>query len=161
VADELYFEDTLAWSESQAELLRRLARGERVSDLDWPHVIEEIEDVGQTQLRALRSMLRQALVHLLKVQGWPDCDAVPHWRLEVRHFLVEARDCFAPSMRQRVELAAVYLDALDLVQADVIDGRKSGALPAACPFVLDDLLVARPDLVALEAKLRPASGPAG
>ena len=44
--DNLYLLDTLAWSEQQAALLRRLAAGERVNDLDWPHVIEEIEDAG-------------------------------------------------------------------------------------------------------------------
>ncbi len=44
--DDLYDRDVLAWSEHQADLLRRLARGERVDDLDWEHVVEEIERRG-------------------------------------------------------------------------------------------------------------------
>ena len=44
--DDLYERDILAWSERQAELLRRVANGERVNDVDWPHVVEEIADVG-------------------------------------------------------------------------------------------------------------------
>ena len=44
--NDLYDRDVLAWSEHQADRLRRLARGERVNDLDWEHVVEEIEDVG-------------------------------------------------------------------------------------------------------------------
>ena len=45
--DGLYDCDALTWSDQQAELLRRLAAGERVNDqLDWPNIIEEIEGVG-------------------------------------------------------------------------------------------------------------------
>jgi len=157
VSDELYDIDALAWSEQQAALLRRVARGERVNDADWPHIIEEIEDVGQSQLRACRSLLRQALIHLLKIAGWPDCESVPHWRGEARRFLFDARDAFAPSMRQRLDLADLYGDALSAVADEVIDGRPPPALPADCPFTLDDLLRRPPDFAALEAKLRAAA----
>lgn len=65
--DDLYDRDVLIWSEQQAELLRRLAAGERVNDaLDWPNLIEEVESVGRLELHACQSLLRQALVHLLK-----------------------------------------------------------------------------------------------
>jgi hypothetical protein len=63
--DELYDHDILAWSQYQSSLLRRVARGERVNEVDWPHVVEEIEDVGLSELNAVRSYLRQLLVHLL------------------------------------------------------------------------------------------------
>jgi hypothetical protein len=43
---DLYHRDVLAWSEHQADLLRRVGRGERVNDIDWDLVAEEIEDVG-------------------------------------------------------------------------------------------------------------------
>ena len=66
----LYEQDVLTWSERQAGLLRRLARGEKVNaEIDWPHVIEEVEDVGQSELRAVRSLLGRALEHLLKIRG--------------------------------------------------------------------------------------------
>ena len=38
--DDLYDRDVLAWSERQADMIRRLARGERVNDVDWLHVAE-------------------------------------------------------------------------------------------------------------------------
>ena len=44
--DDLDDREAPAWSEHQASLLRRVARGERVNEVDWEHVIEEIEDVG-------------------------------------------------------------------------------------------------------------------
>jgi len=70
--DGLYERDILSWSKHQADLLRPLARGERVNDVDWQHVVEEIEDVELSELNAVRSDVRLMLVLLLKIQGWPD-----------------------------------------------------------------------------------------
>lgn len=59
-----YEADILTWSEHQADLLRRLAAGERVNDqIDWENVIDEVGDVGRNTLRACRSHLLQALLH--------------------------------------------------------------------------------------------------
>jgi len=44
--DHLYERDILIWSEHQADLLCRLARGERVNNVDWTHIVDEIEDVA-------------------------------------------------------------------------------------------------------------------
>ena len=58
---DLYDTDILIWSERQGELLRRLARGERVNDqVDWENVVEEVESVGRDQLHAVESLLVQA-----------------------------------------------------------------------------------------------------
>jgi phage shock protein A len=44
---DLYGDDIRLWSERQGALLRRLATGEAVSEqVDWRHVVEEIEDLG-------------------------------------------------------------------------------------------------------------------
>jgi hypothetical protein len=65
--DDLYHRDILAWSKAQASRLRRIAAGERVNDVDWEHVIEEVEDVGRSELKTVRSHFRNALIHALKV----------------------------------------------------------------------------------------------
>jgi hypothetical protein len=57
MADDLYDTDILPWTEQQAGLLRRAAAGARVNGLDWPNLIEEIEDLGRSELRAVRSSL--------------------------------------------------------------------------------------------------------
>ena len=63
----LYDADILEWSEHQAELLRRVAAGEPVNEApDWPNIAEELADVGRSELRSCRSLLRQALRHMLK-----------------------------------------------------------------------------------------------
>ena len=45
------------WAEQQAELLRRLGRGERVNDVDWENLAAEIEDVGRSQLQSVESFV--------------------------------------------------------------------------------------------------------
>ena len=157
--DSLYERDTLAWSEQQAGLLRRLAAGERVNDaVDWPHVIEEVEDVGQSQLRACRSLLQQAVLHLLKLYAWPDSQAAAHWFDEAGVFLDDAEGAFTPSMRQRIALDDLYSKALRRFRSLRDVPGMACSVPETCPFTLDMLLGG--DVAALVAKLDNASPPA-
>lgn len=153
--DGLYEHDALAWAEQQADLLRRLAAGERLNAaVDWPHVIEEVQDVGLSELRACRSLLRQALTHLLKLQAWPGSQAAAHRHDEAGVFLADAEDRFTPSMRQRIDLDELYARALHLARAaSDSTARPPSSLPETCPFALDDLLAGRPDVTGLLAKL--------
>src|SRR3712207_2252373 len=62
----LYDADILLWSEQQADLLRRLSRGERVNDaVDWANLIEEVGDVGRSEFNSVVGLLRVGLTHLL------------------------------------------------------------------------------------------------
>ena len=158
--DGLYEHDALAWAEQQADLLRRLAAGERLNAaVDWPNLIEEVQDVGLSELRSCRSLLRQALVHLLKLHAWPGSQAAAHWHDEVGVFLADAEDRFTLSMRQRINLDELYAKALHLARAttDATGGEPPHSLPETCPFTLNELLAGRPDVAALVAKLT-ASG---
>src|ERR1700733_4195477 len=99
-----YDTDILIWSEHQADLLRRRAAGELVNEaeLDWSNIAEEIEDVGSNRLHAVESLLVQALRHLLKAEAWPLSRDAPSWRADALDFRRQARDAFAPSMRQKI-----------------------------------------------------------
>jgi len=152
--DDLYDRDVLAWSERQADLLRRLARGERVNDVDWEHVVEEIEDVGLSELNAVASYLEQILVHLLKARAWPDSDSLNHWRAEVISFQGSAERRFAPSMERRIDLARLYQRAVRQVTT-LNGGQRPPHWPEVCPFTLDALL--RQDWAELEQTFRAAS----
>ena len=110
--DDLYHSDILGWSKAQAERLRRLQHGERVNDLDWEHVIEEIEDVGGSQLSAVKSHLGLAMLHALEALAWPEHPAVEHWQQEVAVFLANAQDGFQPGMQQHVDPDDIYARAL-------------------------------------------------
>jgi len=137
---DLYDTDVLQWSEQQGDLLRRLARGEKVNQqIDWENVAEEVESVGRSQLSSVRSLLVQALIHDLKADGWPQSREVPHWRAEARGFRYDAAEAFTPSMRQRLDLTALYREALRRLP-DIIDGQPARSLPNSCPVTLDEML---------------------
>ena len=155
--DGLYEHDALAWADRQAALLRRLAAGERLNEtVDWLHVIEEVQDVGLSELRACQSLLEQALTHLLKLHLLPESQAARHWRDEVRAFLHDAGRRFTPSMRQRIGLGDLYDNAAGRAQAAADDhGVLLRPLPGVCPFTLDALLAG--DLADLSATLGHAS----
>ena len=150
--DGLYERDALAWAEQQAALLRRLAAGEGVNEaVDWPNVIEELQDVGLSELRSCRSLLLQAMIHLLKLHAWPASQSAAHWRSEAGIFLDDAAQRFTPSMQQRVELDDLYARALRRAREAADDAGPARPLPEACPFALDELLVG--DLAELAARL--------
>jgi len=153
--DDLYWDDTLLWSERQAGLLRRLAAGERVNDVDWEHVIEEIEDVGKTELRACTSLLLRAIGHLLKLRGWPGHLANEHWRAEALVFLRDAALAFSPSMGRKIDLDDLYRLAVEDVRSITVDTKPPAGLPDLCPFTLGDLLARKLNLDDLLAKLQP------
>ena len=151
--DDLYDRDALAWSEHQASLLRRVARGERVNEVDWEHVIEEIEDVGLSELHAVESYLELIFVHILKIRTWPDSDAVNHWRAEFVSFQSNALRRFAPSMQQRLDDASAYRSAVRQVTL-LNGGDRQDWWPAEPPFTIEELL--NEDCVALEQRLSAA-----
>jgi hypothetical protein len=63
-----YERDVLAWADQQAALLR----AGRLDRLDLLHIADEIEDVGKSEKRELRSRMAVLLAHLLKWQTQPD-----------------------------------------------------------------------------------------
>ena len=133
--DSLYERDVLAWSQHQADLLRRIGRGERVNDVDWTHVAEEIEDVGLSELHSVESFLNLVLVHVLKLHTWPDSNACAHWRGEIVAFQANARRRFAPSMGQKIDIAALYGDAVRQLRTM----EPNAWFPDENPFGLEDL----------------------
>jgi hypothetical protein len=50
-----------------------------------------------------------------------------------------ARRRFVPSMRQRIDLAGIYIDAVRGLP-DTIDGTPPLPVPEICPTTLDELL---------------------
>lgn len=64
----LYETDLYAWTEEQARRLR-----EHNTELDWDNLAEEIESLGRSDRRELKSRLEIILVHLLK------------WRYQMEH----------------------------------------------------------------------------
>jgi hypothetical protein len=135
-----YDADILTWAERQAALLRRVGAGEKVNDqVDWENVAEEVESVGRSQLAQVKSLLVQALAHMLKAEAWPLSREVPHWRAEALGFRGDAADIYTPSMRQRIDINELYARAVRRVP-ETIDGQAPLPSPDVCPVTLDEML---------------------
>jgi hypothetical protein len=141
---DLYDTDILTWSERQAALLRRVAAGERINDqVDWENVIEEVESVGRNEVDMVESWLFQAFLHDLKAEAWPLARDVPTWRGDARGFRSRARRKYRASMRQKIDVAAIYADALTALP-ETMDGQPPLPVPGECPVTLDELLGGEP-----------------
>jgi uncharacterized protein DUF29 len=100
---DLYDEDFVRWTEEQAAALRR-AKGANLP-LDWENLAEEIESLGRSDRRELRSQVTRVLRHLLKLEVSPAPDPRAGWRASVD----EARDEIegliedSPSLRREID----------------------------------------------------------
>jgi hypothetical protein len=140
----LYDDDILLWSEQQAEVIRKLGTAGRQlpNELDVENVAEEIESVGRSELAAVASLIRQILLHLIKLVAEGDATAVRHWQGEILAFHDEMLRRYAPSMRQRINLQELWRSARDqlLTSYEGAPERVVQRLPDRCPFELDDVL---------------------
>jgi len=93
---DLYDTDAAAWSEQQADALRRRAANE----IDWDNVAEEIESLSRSDKREIRSRLAVICEHLLKWRFQPDARS-GSWRSPIR----EGRDKVADVIEESPSLA--------------------------------------------------------
>ena len=144
----LYDEDVYAWSEQQAAALRRLsARRDLPNELDLTHIAEEIEDVGASQLRAVRSLIRLILAHAIKCWADPEAPNARHWGLEIGNWHDDLVDEMTPAMRSKIDITALWRRAVRQADRDLADQDREDArarmrqflTDAASPVALDDL----------------------
>jgi hypothetical protein len=137
-----YDTDIVQWSECQADLLRRVAAGERINDqVDWDNVIEEIESVGRSERDTVMSLLTNVIDHKLRLLGWPDHPAARHWQHELRPWLARVAKRHRASMHIGDEISDLFRIACLDIDAHMLDaGPPTTPLPASCPWTLDELL---------------------
>ncbi|HEV2555843.1 MAG TPA: DUF29 domain-containing protein [Bosea sp. (in: a-proteobacteria)] len=143
-ADTLYEDDIVSWSERQAQGIRELARTrpELSNLLDWENIAEEIETLGRSEWKAVASKLRVALEHILKAYCDPDALSCRVWEGETNRALAEAREDYRPSMRQHLDIDAIWQGAFRFA-ADTLriyGVRIPPGIPTKSPFELDQLL---------------------
>ncbi|PSO48385.1 MAG: DUF29 domain-containing protein [Cyanobacteria bacterium SW_9_44_58] len=101
----LYEKDFALWIEETVANLE--ARD--TSHLDWQHLIEEIEGLGKSQRKAVRSYLLRLLEHLLKrcYVNLPEC--YRSWEIEIRNFRRELKQ----ELKESPSLNGFILDITD------------------------------------------------
>lgn len=155
-ASKLYDEDFVLWTEQQARALRELGGS---NSLDVVHLAEEVEDLGRRDLREVESLIEQILWHALKLIADPDNDAARHWAGELTGFQSQLRRAFTPSMRQKIDLDAVWGDAMRRFingpRPSFSDRLADEIRLAELRPVLGDLTATSFDLAGLLAALNP------
>lgn len=96
---KLYEQDYFAWTEEQADALRRRS----INELDWDNLLEEVESLGRQERNELRSHLIVLMVHLLKWNVQPERRG-RSWALTIAEQRREAERVLAenPSLKPSV-----------------------------------------------------------
>ena len=137
MADDLYDRDFYLWTRAQAEALR--ARDRAGNAIDFDRVAEEIEDLGSAQKNAVRSYVRNIIVHLMELDAGRQAEPRGHWMVEVAEFRAAIDDMMTTSIRRLVdqELEALHQKAAPLAERKMrlhepdvqIDPAKRWTLP--------------------------------
>ncbi|MEL7502820.1 MAG: DUF29 domain-containing protein [Cyanobacteria bacterium J06554_6] len=101
---DLYETDFMAWCEHQAGALSTRS----YDQLDLVNLIEEVTDMGREQFNKTKSLTRQIIAHILKLQAFPNDPAVNHWQDEIEAFQDSLDDVVTGSIRYRFEQQAVF-----------------------------------------------------
>jgi DNA-binding PucR family transcriptional regulator len=144
-AQRLYRDDFYAWTRDQAAALRRLADQRWNGPLDLLHLAEEVEDLGSEQQNAVMSQLERIIEHLLKLEHSRRSEPRRQWMISVNSARGEIARRMTPTIRNQVEraLSELYRRSRrngELALLDQGEPEAAGALPADCPYGLDDLL---------------------
>ncbi len=129
----LYDVDFALWIEETVNQLK----SRNLENLDWENLIDEVESLGKSQRKAVRSFLLRLLEHLLKRCYGPLPDCYRGWEIEIRNFRRELKEEFkdSPSLKPFILeiLTESYQDALEVVREDYPDVT----FPDVCPFPKD------------------------
>ena len=147
---DLYATDICTWAEQQVTLLRNLAvRIDIPNELDLPNIVEEIEDVGISQLRSVASYIRLILSHMLLIAANADANSVPHWTREVATFRGNMVQSYQRSMPQRIDIDLIWRHATEEaglklstyleIEAGLDVDQIIGRFGPFCPFAIDHL----------------------
>jgi hypothetical protein len=123
--NKLYDHDFFAWTQDQADALKRRSANE----LDWENLLEEIEDLGRSERRELRSRLIVLLTHILKWELLPEMRS-RSWMATIRIQQRELQDLLGESPSLTTALDRIWTKAYE-------DAQEVAAIETALP--VDDI----------------------
>jgi hypothetical protein len=105
----LYDKDFFAWTQAQADALRRRSANE----LDWDNLFEEVESMGKQQRRELTRRLAILLGHILKWENQAD-QRSRSWANTIRNQQREIADLLDENPSLKASLPQIWLKASEL-----------------------------------------------
>jgi Domain of unknown function DUF29 len=136
----LYDQDFYLWIQTTAKLLKE----HRFDDVDWANLIEEIESMGRSEKKEVKSRLIVLLEHLLKLMYW-EAEKTYNAR-GWRNTIVEQRRQISLSLEDspslRPLLGEMFPDCYRIAREDMLRKYQlsSDLFPTEPPFTLEDVL---------------------
>ena len=113
-AQALYDRDFFRWTVEQGRLLREAGRSGLNVPLDWENLAEEVESLGRSDRRELRSRISTIVVHLLKLAASPAVLPRGSWKATVREQRAAInKDLLRDSPSLRAEVGPMITEALE------------------------------------------------
>ncbi|NCJ08617.1 DUF29 family protein [Synechococcales cyanobacterium C] len=128
-----YEADFVIWVEQQAALLKQGCWG----DLDVVHLIDEVEALGRSEKRALRSQVIRVIKHLLKLNYQPGAFYyLNSWRSSVAEGRTQIKLILQDSPSLKPYLAQVFAECYRDAVAEVVaeTGLAEPVFPQKCPY---------------------------
>ncbi|PSF38101.1 DUF29 domain-containing protein [Aphanothece hegewaldii CCALA 016] len=102
----LYEQDYQLWLKATLEQLRQ----GKFSLVDWKNLIEELETMGKSDKRAIKSLLTRLFEHLLKLAYWEAERAYNSnkWKSEITTFRVQIKELLKDSPSLKPYLFEVF-----------------------------------------------------
>ncbi|ACK64254.1 protein of unknown function DUF29 [Rippkaea orientalis PCC 8801] len=127
----LYETDYPLWLEKQAIALKN----RDINALDWDNLLGEIESLGNEQIHAVNNLLKQIIIHRLKLDYSSEIYSRHHWKCEINSFIDTLEDKLTNSIRNKIDLEKPYSRA----RRTVLENYNLD-LPKECPYALDELM---------------------
>ncbi len=135
----LYDKDFVLWVDKTSEQIRQ----GNLDNLDWEHLLEEIEDLGREQRNKVESYLIQTVKYLLMYEYWTSqrnyCGK--GWADEIDNFRIELEILFkSKTLYNHGEslLDTVYMKAKRAVIRKT--GLSSNTFPEQCPYSFQEVI---------------------
>lgn len=135
--DNLYDKDYYLWLRNTAQLIRE----KRFTEVDADNLVEEIEDMGRSEKRALESNLVVLLLHLLKYKYQP-AKRSNSWKASIREHRRRLRKAFKDSPSLKVYCEEVFAECYEdgRQQASDETGLPLEKFPLNSPFTVAEVL---------------------
>lgn len=134
----LYEQDFALWIE---ETVKHLKSGD-FSQIDLDNLIEEVESLGKSERKAVRSYLLRLLEHLLKRRYVLMYECYRGWEIEIKNFRqrlkIELED--SPSLKKF--MVEIMSQSYQIALENVKESYPDADFPNDCPFGdnIDELL---------------------
>jgi hypothetical protein len=132
-----YEEDFYAWTVEQSRLLR----SGKFSHIDAANIAEEIESMGRSDRRELKSRLVVLVMHLLKWRHQPSARS-RSWSATIDEQRIQIESGLAESPSLRAMTTAMLSEAYEIARVRAIaeTGLSDDLFPNTCPFTADEVM---------------------